>query len=62
MWRPEDWEKNKPSHMTIGANCAYEAGADAILEALKRIGSKVDELESLDRKGWRVFIPDDKGE
>jgi len=38
MWRPVDWEKNKPPHMTIGENDAYENGTDAILEALVKDG------------------------
>lgn len=36
----EDWEKNKPLHMTIGENDAYKAGVkaerDEILELVKK--------------------------
>ena len=65
MWRPEDWEKNKPPHMTIGENNAYEAGADAMLEALEKTpcdGTYYVASFVGGGKKWKcLFIPDDEG-
>ena len=59
MWRPKSWKNPyhkyilRPSHNiqeVIGqySEAAYEAGADAILKALKEQGNRVD------------FIPDEE--
>ena len=57
-WRPEGWG---------GGPDIYEAGADAMLEALKKKGAWMTpeqmKLLAPDRKypfGWIVFIPEDK--
>lgn len=68
MYRPEGWENEYGSSIT---QKAYEAGADAMLEGLKKDcyaeikGSEpwymygVDETED-SCKGWLVFIPDEE--
>jgi len=78
MWRPKDW--NNPMNPKSGVfpseealNCAhrefkaYEDGADAILEALKKEGAYGKKFDgSLPYhaqqpvKGWAVFIPDER--
>lgn len=74
MWRPEGWENpyidpsTKPEGSFITTfHHIYEAGADAMLEALKNkspiLTSEQMKLIAPDRKfryGWLVFIPDDK--
>ena len=40
MNRYEEWEKNKPPHMTIGENTAYEAGAKAERKRLMALVEK----------------------
>ncbi len=64
MWRPDDWKN--PYHgrgMWIPELKALEAGADAMLEALKNGKScAFDEVGHLKVgfKGWLVFIPEEK--
>ena len=66
MYRPDDWKDNKPFfHISRSKEYCYEAGADAILEALKKNGAIMtsDQMRLLapDRKypyGYLVFIPD----
>jgi len=81
MWRPDDWietisfeeiSKISPqlvSMMTAKERKIYEAGADAILKALKREGKYTDGTAptlSIDvlpeQKGWLVFIPEEGGQ
>ena len=79
-WRPNGWDKIRLDYLaTLAKNedvgpfntskriVDYEAGADAMLEALKGEGSYVqfvDEWEGLDGikhkpfKGWVLSIPD----
>lgn len=71
-WRPEGWQtlkaKNYPLHCFTPDDCvgmAFEAGADAILEALKQTGTPTGlkyTAYANDRKGWLVFIPDKEAE
>ncbi|KKN54541.1 hypothetical protein LCGC14_0591330 [marine sediment metagenome] len=75
MWRPKDWERHillaldeikegKPvSNDEIDI---YEAGANAMLEALKETGKHTDGLAPTlsinvlpEQKGWLVFIPEE---
>ena len=66
-WRPEGWE-NPHSNLGPGfdlAHTAFEAGADAMLEALKKKGAWMtpEQLTLLapDRQypyGYLVFIPE----
>jgi len=51
-WRPDKWD-NPYRHLktTIEPEIAYDAGADAILEALRRIGTKTG-------SGTLVIIPE----
>lgn len=72
--RPEGWDNpfkdadGKP--WDYGASIAYEKGASAMLEGLKKEGSRVDiraypnncyvqYLLSIPAKGYLVFIPDE---
>ena len=67
-WRPEDWE-NKGDLYRNGYE-VYEAGADAILEALRSIGNHYSNLPECCRiiydvawhggSGTTVFIPDEE--
>lgn len=57
-WRPEGWvtltAKHHPLHCFWPDECvgqSYEAGATAMLEALKAGGKKIP-------LGWQVFIPE----
>jgi len=66
-WRPEGWE-NPHSNLGPGFDLAYtafEAGAEAMLEALKKKGALMTpeqmKLIAPDRQypyGYLVFIPD----
>ena len=67
-WRPEGWETLKPKnavlHCIAPDQCvgtAYEAGADAMLEALRKRSTRriLPEHGYHDDKGFIVFIPDD---
>lgn len=65
MYRPPGWEVGKPNHMTISENEAYEAGADAILGALREDniahaanGEGCIMPETHITGGSLVFIPD----
>lgn len=76
MWRPDNWNKIKPVSTvdweTGNFQRGVEAGADAMLEALKSIGLRLDsnlvgdywhtQIDDIVgyRKGWLVFIPEDK--
>jgi hypothetical protein len=69
-WRPEGWE-NPYAYKNLDAKpidtgldfanvpeiVAYEAGADAMLEVLRKTG--VATYDDKDRPGYLVFIPDD---
>jgi len=70
-WRPEGWEKIKndilyePNGMdkfsdSYVADPAFEAGADAMLEALRKMGVTARGNDG-DTRVWgiEVFIPDD---
>lgn len=64
-WRPEDWKNPTPDLLNDIAYDAYEDGADAILEALRKHGEYTDGMASTlsinvrpEQKGWLVFIPD----
>jgi hypothetical protein len=70
MWRPENW--SNPYHQEPQGNfvadeanpkyCIYEAGADAMLEALRKQGLKIPrEMMSSGEPHTLVFIPDEKG-
>jgi len=61
-WRPEGWEQIKVKEGEL----LFEAGADAMVEALKQKGAWMtpEQMRILapDRKypyGWIVFIPED---
>ena len=79
-YRPDDWKnphkEDEPTsqnfkYTTAGREAMiFEAGADAMLEALKKSGEKVDrkttvtnnwnlETKHQFEKGWYVFIPDE---
>jgi hypothetical protein len=80
MWRPENW--SNPYHQEPQGNfvadeanpkyCTYEAGADAMLEALLKLPVPNDiknALLEMDKQGktdWRrpngrvIFIPDEE--
>lgn len=87
MWRPKNWDnpyklsdKAKEKGYALipgdGWHYGYEAGADAILEALKKEGKYIDaseypygfvlnEIPPIQRltrmfKGWVVIIPDER--
>jgi hypothetical protein len=71
-WRPEGWDSSKAPSTQFEADSAhemlqkvFEAGADAMLEALKSKGAWMTpeqmKLLAPDRKypfGWLVFIPE----
>jgi len=71
-WRPEGWKdyyrvfQNKRKELGISVSQPrphFEAGADAMLEAMRGIGDKVDKREAPIlyyplSKGVLVFIPD----
>lgn len=60
MWRPENWgNPYAPADYPSGVVSAYEAGADAMLEALRRGGTAERQLG---RDGWLVFIPDEEAD
>ena len=59
--------KGNPIDMSnVPEMIAFETGADAILEGLKENGEFIDEnsitfrKEWQDKKGWLVFIPDER--
>jgi hypothetical protein len=62
-WRPEGWENPKsqeqllhpPGSLERISEIAYEAGADAMLEKLRAMGTPTEKFWP----GKRVFIPDD---
>lgn len=74
-YRPEGWKtekvKQSPLHCFAPQECAdhfFEAGADAMLEALRKNSMKENEMwdfvwpfqyEGKEIKGRFVFIPDD---
>ena len=75
-WRPDDWKNLHPDdpreHLRGGPHTAYEAGADAILEALKKDSftrritlpasdNLTNDLSDFELKspGWLVFIPEE---
>ena len=77
MWRPDNWNKIKPvstvDWKTGDFQRGVEAGADAILQALKErpetmfiIGARAGADPSLlkfgieNKRGWLVFVPEDK--
>jgi len=83
-WRPEDWNPDYTITLLEDANSgdvaqytnvivksAYEAGADAMLEALKELGKYYNDVEApcktiavlqeIKERGWLVFIPDKEG-
>jgi len=73
MWRPEGWEEpykyDHEYHTDSYEGQAYEAGADAILEALTEKGIRTDSfrtnsnpiyLTNPRQKGVYVFIPEEK--
>lgn len=62
-WRPEGWEN---PHTDAGRFGSFEAGADAMLEALKKKGAWMTpehmKIPAPDRKypyGWICFIPEE---
>ena len=78
-WRPEGWnniyntlyESTKDTEIELAVQAgmqglAYEAGADAILEALKKKGKYISRKDGEDMhpwteiydSGWLVFIPE----
>ena len=76
-WRPETWKNPYQHAASIPQNkffnrdyYIYEAGADAMLEALKKEGRyykwkriatvKVPSLYQEQWKGWFTFIPDEE--
>ena len=67
MHRPPDWKPfwKSPSAMLIDEADIFEAGADAILEALIRKGMRTDafrthscniSMTNPKKRGWYVFI------
>jgi len=58
-WRPEGWQKQEKYNYYLEIDeDVFEAGADAILDALKKVGEKL--YNSEDRVvGWEVIIPED---
>ena len=65
-WRPEDWESIKEF---ITYTDSFEAGADAILDSLRKKGHRVETVTTLNwdksvisgkESGYMVFIPDEK--
>ena len=73
MYRPDGWKNTsydcsvcdtEPEGCPGCGNSAYEAGADAILIALKGIGvykgmPEVKHYTDIYGKGWLVFIPEE---
>ena len=67
MFRPKDWKNpnscENGNHLLPGEDkyCfeAFEAGADAMLEGLRKDGSDIPEGLT-NRKGKLVFIPDEE--
>lgn len=69
-WRPDDWEEIRGDaigHAPTESTLAFEAGADAMLEALKKRGCLMtpEQMRVLapDRKypyGWLVFIEEEE--
>ena len=64
MWRPEGWDRVKVamsglSDVDIGL---IEAGADAMLEALKEKGIHLPEGTPWQqgKAGWLIFIPEEE--
>ncbi len=62
-WRPEGWDLDKivdKVDKAKGIEGDYvEAGADAMLEALKREGAYGKKFDgSIPFEGWSIFIPD----
>ena len=58
MWRPKDWECK---YLGKKANKYFELGADAVLEALRKGATRVNNLGDLPQgKGVIVFIPEEK--
>ncbi len=60
MWRPDRWDRERIIDSVDFDDIGYEealveAGADALLEALRATGVYWDEMEE---KGRLVFIPD----
>ncbi len=80
MWRPEGWKNPyndipgaRPMAIPIGSPVnAFEAGAEAMLEVLRKRGVHVDHnssfssvqehwtLRNSDNTGTYIFIPDDE--
>ncbi len=67
-WRPDGWNTEEvtfsPLHCLAPQQCAdhfFEAGADAILEALRKTGTH-EEHCYVGKNGTYVFIPDDPPE
>ena len=77
MYRPKDWENphlyfgsphTEFDEISNGVYKAYEAGADAMLEGLRKygeaMGASMDEvpyeLRVGGRKGYLVFIPEEQ--
>ncbi len=55
--RPEGWDKRTRYGITVNnidLDEIFEAGADAMLEGLRKIGEKMGD------DGYLVFIPEDK--
>ena len=61
MYRPKDWKN--PYKRVLLDNCieevVFEAGADAMLEALQKEGEANSYVPGRGR-GWLVFIPDEQ--
>jgi len=67
-WRPEGWKNPYMGKVGGDLGNVYQAGADAMLEAIKQTGehySQVDApyktiavLNHIKQSGWLVFIPD----
>ncbi len=69
MYRPKGWENPFPDepreHIRGGVHNAYEAGADAMLEALRKETEEPNYTEDLNQRvlrgnGKLVFIPDEE--
>ncbi|KKN17523.1 hypothetical protein LCGC14_0965080 [marine sediment metagenome] len=71
MYRPEDWNAEKGAHTALRDNntwfedehtACYEAGADAMLEALRMQNVTLPDIIHhylLGKVGWLVFIPEE---
>lgn len=54
-WRPEDWEETKMMGFKIYyENEPFEAGADAMLEALSK---EADKIYEVGQDGYKLVIP-----